>query len=328
MLRLVKGVHGRNMKEYKFHKLSKRMKTTAEDFSAEFEAHNAFFELKESMAQTVNLSQVHAIELFGLISMLERSEEYQQNHFKSELDSETLEVLQINQKIIQRMKTTAVKIMVQNLNASYCYSENILPELSQNIITKRENSEIIDLKELVFTIVRECQKMLKISKTHELILNIDDTNITDDTALTIKGDTKAITVSIMNLLQNAFLYSPKGSTVVIGIDKSDELANITITNLIGSEPQIIRPHAESENREHYEFGAKLGLVLCEKVALCYDGKFKYEALKDKFTAELSFPLYEGKIPLQFASKLKEYTFDDGNKNNVIWQFMQEILAIA
>jgi K+-sensing histidine kinase KdpD len=115
-------------------------------------------------------------------------------------------------------------------------------------------------------------------------------------------------------LQNALLYSPPKSAVVITVRGNTEsqagFASIGITNLLEEKFQ--------DDDEHLG----LGILLCRKIAQHYNGKLEYIEINGTSTAELQFPREED-TSMPLCSDFADYVAE---KYRPAKLFMYEVLA--
>jgi len=113
-----------------------------------------------------------------------------------------------------------------------------------------------------------------------------------DDALTIEVDRKVLSAVVMNLLQNAFKFSPPGSTVRLEIGASADRVLIEIHDECGGLPgagelqELFRPF---EQRGADRSGAGIGLAFCRWGAEANNGRLDARNLPGKgcvFTVDL------------------------------------------
>jgi len=178
---------------------------------------------------------------------------------------------------------SACKLLSQNINVSYlCYDE--LLEIPSSL------TPVIDTVGIMRAIIAECSKILiPIERELQLVVNCKKTPV--------RINEKVFTLAVMNLLQNALLYSPPKSSVVIEVYESCYNICIEITNLIEF-------NSNSDNDEN----SGLGIPLCNKIAARYNGNLEYVEIDGKTITKLALPIANDSISeeIQFSSEIIEY----------------------
>jgi two-component system sensor histidine kinase SenX3 len=94
------------------------------------------------------------------------------------------------------------------------------------------------------------------------------------------GDAEMITAAVKNLIENAILYSPEGSSVGVGLRSVDEIVEITVTDSgigISKEEQdriFERFYRVDPSRSRETGGTGLGLSIVKHVAQIHHGEIK------------------------------------------------------
>ena len=246
-------------------------------------ANNVAF-IKKQVSSIAKASRVQINRLIGLTSMLENAQ-----------NSE-------NREIISEVILTIYKLLSQNMNMMYLYME----ELNMN------QSSLISAELFLRSIIAECTKTLDASETNlQLDIKCEKS--------CIKIDEKAFILVIMNLLQNALLYSPPKTTVIVTLDNvtidQTDYVSISVKNLSGLD-------GVGFARDKEECSGQ-GLFICMKAAETNGGKVEYIEEGGSITAKLLLPLIEESEPSELSSKLAEYISDKYTPVNL---FMQEVLA--
>jgi K+-sensing histidine kinase KdpD len=226
------------------------------------------------------------------------------------------------------------KLLSQNINLSYICSEDVLPELPQNVADIRNDAEIINTAQVLTRIADQASEILAVQGgTHSLRLQISaDARADAKTGARIgaKIPEKLFTLAVMNLLQNAFLYSPPESEVELSLnaDKNHAFISVNIINTSGVEAEVLRAYSNSANEEC----AGLGIPLTSKIAVCYGGNLEFIRLGTKIIARFSLPLINFAAPVNSYSTLEseqteyEYEYENiANHSDPIWIFMQEVV---
>jgi signal transduction histidine kinase len=171
-----------------------------------------------------------------------------------------LEKLEDNE-IIEDLLFSSCRLLSQNMNMSYLYSQG-LPD---------KTKQIVNAGELISSIVGECSRMLEgMNKRIQFTL--------DHGKCLVNIDEKSFTMAVMNLLQNALLYSPQNSTVIVQVSADSGFVCMSITNLT-----TLKRWSPPEE----DYG--LGIALCAKIAEFFGGKLEYIDSETTITAVLKLP---------------------------------------
>jgi signal transduction histidine kinase len=225
-------------------------------------------------------------------------------------------------EMVARLMESVYRLLVQNINMSYCFSDELLPD-SQSKKSAHglgcNLAKLVSAEQLLLRIVGECRKLLESAKTarHGIKLELECS------AATIRIDEKAFTVAIMNLLQNAFLYSPPKSTVIVKLSntpsENGELVTVSVTNLVGHPAETLRTPLAGISDE----SAGLGIPLCEKITAYYGGNFEIvNESNGNHTTKMSFPLVEYDYVENLKSDYDEYVSE---RYKPVHIFMQVVL---
>lgn len=239
-------------------------------------ANNIEF-IKRQIETVTKAMRVHINRIIGLASMLETLEE---------------------SEIAEELKLTSYKLLAQNMNMSYLYSEDL----------PGDTDTAINAAEYVGGIVGECDDMINVTGC-KLKLEVKCSK----TGVKIKE--KAFIMAVINLLQNALLYSPPKTEVTVSVEnetrKTVGYVSVAVKNVI-----------EKKRERDAESSAKLGLVLCMKIAEYYGGFFECEEVNDSITSKLLLPLETEEPGLGLSSDIAEYIAD---RYNPVKLFMQEVV---
>jgi heavy metal sensor kinase len=115
------------------------------------------------------------------------------------------------------------------------------------------------------------------------------------TPLAVLGDGAALRRALLNLVENAVKYTPRGGKVEIGLARADGTAEITVADTgIGIEPaeveRIFEPfHRLEAARVHDTGGAGLGLAIARTIVIAHGGTIAVESAPgagSRFTVRL------------------------------------------
>jgi light-regulated signal transduction histidine kinase (bacteriophytochrome) len=200
--------------------------------------------------------------------------------------------------MIQKLIFRSYKLLTQNLNISYLGSDS----------WTGESNLLADIPQTVKSIAEECSVVLKpIQREVQTVIKCTDS--------TARINEKAFVLIMGNLLQNALLYSPLKSPVIVVVENEDGCVSVSVTNI-----------AEINTDRNEEEKAGLGLPLCAKISEQMGGKFNYFESEGKIITKLSLPIENDKTSYQklvFKSAPEEYIY---NKYRPITMFMNEVLT--
>lgn len=143
--------------------------------------------------------------------------------------------------------------------------------------------------ELGKVIRRIAERMQVIHEGHTLM------SIVPAVPLVVRGDEMRLEEALQNLVQNAFKYSPTGSTVTVAVAQRDALAVITVTDQgIGIEPQVL-PRLFDEfyraGNAQGQPGLGLGLYVVKQIVTMHGGAIEvHSEVGQGSTFTLSLPL--------------------------------------
>lgn len=108
-------------------------------------------------------------------------------------------------------------------------------------------------------------------------------------------DEHMISQAIWNLVDNALRYGDPQRSVIVGVENTDQLAEVSVTDFgIGIPPnaieKIMHPHFRAENAMRISFaGAGLGLTVAERVARAHGGSIVVRSCANPTVIVLSLP---------------------------------------
>ncbi len=163
-----------------------------------------------------------------------------------------------------------------------------------------------DLNEVFNMIFSICDKELKKVK-RQLIFSTDDTTQYADI------HTGRLTAVIMNLIQNALLYSPPKSQITMNINYDNNYAKIVIGNIIRGDFLYL------------DFdSAGIGVMAVKTVIENIGGKFLFTQKDNTAKAEIILPLTKEIKPASFSSSFVEMTSD---KNAAVRLSLNKVIKI-
>jgi two-component system sensor histidine kinase TctE len=101
--------------------------------------------------------------------------------------------------------------------------------------------------------------------------------LTGETALTVTGNRAALLLAIINLVENALGYAPRGSTVEVELRAPQDIAVCDRGPGIapGQEARLLRPFERGSDAR--EGGAGLGLAIVAEIAAAHGGRLRLTA---------------------------------------------------
>jgi len=227
----------------------------------------------------IKTSRVYINRIIEAVTLIEQSDKYQED------------------ETVSSLIYSSCRLLSQNINMSYLYDNQLLEAPSYPI----------NLEYVLKVIISECSEQLKPIK-RELQLTIDG-----QVRSLVQINEKAFTIAFMNLLQNALLYSPPKSTVIITLDNQRENhVCIKITNLAGL-------NTYKANDEH----SGLGIPLCFKIAEHCNGALVHSESEGKTVADLQLPLAPESNALPLSTEFSDYISERFRPTRL---FMYEVLA--
>jgi K+-sensing histidine kinase KdpD len=262
-----------------------------------------YLELKQKLCAVTKASRVQINRLLGLSAKLAEHEK----------DSLCLDTAELSTTIRKEL----FKLFVQNTNTLYLCSEELLPELPHNTANARNDAAAIPADRLVSRIVGECNAMLSTGEKADSPIIVFEQECE---RCSVKIDEKILTLAVMNLLQNALLYSLPGSNITVAVISADESVCIKISNLSGEEGEVLRSPVTSFD----EHGAGLGLPVVAKIAACYGGNLEYIRVGDNNIATLTLPFSAEKGVSTFTYSAKVDNLVSQNYG-FVRVFMEEVV---
>jgi signal transduction histidine kinase len=239
--------------------------------------------MQKLFAQAAKVSRVNINRTVGLATMLEQ----RAGGDSEEIISELLQCLQ--------------RLLAQNMNMEYYFDDDLLKDAPAG--------RYLSVEKLLRRVIGECTAMLE---PLEWDLQLD----VKCRKSAVKTDEKALVIVIMNLLQNALLYSPLKSTVIVTVDNETTEKGVSVCvsfkNLVDED-------------NSYNDCSGLGLPLCMKIARHYGGRLDYVEERGAITAKLSLPVDIGakeEARIGFSSEINEFI---GERYKPVRVFMQKIL---
>jgi len=201
-------------------------------------------------------------------------------------------------ELIADLIDSASRLLTQNINQSYLFGEKLYAA----------DKSVIDCTALLDGIIEESLLTLAATKRE-----INFRSVSEE--LNVYMDAKAFIVVVMNLLQNALLYSPRNRVAEITLEKSGGDAVITFRNLISSEVQPRR--------------SGFGLPLAEKIVARYGGVFEtariLEGSGGTFTARVSLPLVKDAAKNELNSPRFDYSDYISERFKPVNLFLEEVI---
>jgi two-component system sensor histidine kinase SenX3 len=132
----------------------------------------------------------------------------------------------------------------------------------------------------------------------------------DSSKVEVYGDAEMLTVAVKNLVENAIIYSHKGSTVGVAIEVFDGVANIIVKDtgvgIAKSEQRRVfeRFYRVDQSRSRETGGSGLGLSIVKHAAISHMGEVKlFSKLGVGSTFTLRLPTIAKKVNRQSRRKV-------------------------
>ena len=203
-------------------------------------------------------------------------------------------------ELIHDLFLSGYRLLAQNMNSMHLYSDELFST----------PGVVINAADFLNGIIGECANMLESLET-ELRLEVKCE------LSSIKIDEKAFIIAVMNLLQNALLYSPPKTAVIVILDnvcaEEKNYVCITVKNLLEIE----------KNNSDYEERSGQGLFVCTKIAEHYGGKLEYVQEGGSVSANLMLPLEGECSGIGLSCDFAMYLSDE---NKPVKLFMHEVLT--
>lgn len=133
-----------------------------------------------------------------------------------------------------------------------------------------------------------------------------------DTQVFIKVDVQRFTKAIMNLVQNAFLFSPNDSSITISVTLSDSnFVKIEINN------SFIEEQVKIKSMER----CGLGQYVARRIIESFRGELHFKTHKNQFTSQVLLPIVKIPSSGELHDTLDDYLQDGYNPVNL---FLNEV----
>jgi len=197
-------------------------------------------------------------------------------------------------ELIADLIDSASRLLAQNINLSYLYGDKLYGDAAS----------VIDCAAVMDGLIEESLLTLVSAKRE-----INFKSVSEE--LNIRMDAKAFIVVVMNLLQNALLYSPKTGSADIALEKVGGDAVITFSNPVSSDPAPRR--------------SGFGLPLCEKIVTRYGGLFETKTDGATFTARITLPLVKNAAKTELNSPRFDYSDYMSERFKPVNLFLEEVI---
>jgi K+-sensing histidine kinase KdpD len=192
---------------------------------------------------------------------------------------------------------------------SLLYASCRLLTQSQNItamFSEIPNDSNIRIGELLDIVAKECKESMELVG-RKLVYGKAEGN-----AL-VRMSERRFTLIMMNLMQNALLYSPAQSTISVDLTYEQNFAVIEVANFVEPQKQVISRYSER---------AGLGLMVVRGSAEQAHGSFSAVKKDEFFVARLRLPINHEPGVYALSSRFREYTSE---RFKPVHLFMNEIL---
>jgi PAS domain S-box-containing protein len=135
-------------------------------------------------------------------------------------------------------------------------------------------------------VVRSCVSMLKLRATDG---DVRVENKLNGMRIALRGDARAIKQIVLNLLSNAIKFTPRGGSVTLGIERTDDSVSLVVSDSgIGIDPSALQslcePFKQADASISRKFGGSgLGLAICRKLLTMHGGSLSITSVPDKGT---------------------------------------------
>lgn len=181
---------------------------------------------------------------------------------------------------VQRQMNHSVKLLGQLTNLIEFFDHSSL----------RPSENLIDYNQMLKAIHDECQLLLsKINREIQLEMPSEESRL-------INVNQKKFTIVFMNLLQNALLYSPKGSPVSIKLEYEKGNAVLTMSNAVLGEAA----QADIDERP------RMGLKVVKKLFSEMNGKIELVRESEKMNVVLTLPIIEYSQASLLGAQFEDY----------------------
>jgi heavy metal sensor kinase len=164
--------------------------------------------------------------------------------------------------------------------------------LARSDIGKEQlNLEAVNLKELIADLALEIDPLCQEKGLHFKLSPLEN--------LVVNGDKVELKQLLLNLLDNAVRYTPKGGTVSVVLVRKGETLLVAIKDSGIGIPEEHIPHIferfyrVDKARSRTEGGAGLGLSICQHIAKVHGGRIEVESqVGEGSTFSVFLPLFE------------------------------------
>jgi len=200
--------------------------------------------------------------------------------------------------VVSEIIHNACNLLTQNINLSYLYGDGLYAD----------SKELIDCSAVLDRIIEESALIL-VGKNRDISFK------SEVLRGSVRIDPKAFTVVIMNLLQNALLYSPDAGTVAVALKNSGKAAVITIKNKKGG-----------GNPEPARSG--LGIPLSKKIVEWHGGELEIADGKSSFVSKITLPLIKAESTFELNSAFFDYSDYVSERFKPVNLFLEEVACAA
>jgi len=206
-----------------------------------------------------------------------------------------LEQQQRHNTVVSDLVHSSCRLLTQNINLAYMCGDGLYAD----------DKSLINIGEVLDSVIEEAELILVPS---ERDIDFKGAEFTDAARIC----PKAFIVVVMNLLQNAFLYSPKESAVRVTLEESESgrEAVVTVKNTVGEK--------DREQR------SGLGLMLAEKIVEWHGGVFETFETDGEFTARISLPTVKPGAA-EFNSPVFDYSDYVSERFKPVALFLDEVV---
>ncbi|MCL2071366.1 MAG: hypothetical protein FWH07_03925 [Oscillospiraceae bacterium] len=249
-------------------------------------------EFKEHINLVAKEARTHINRIIGLATMLSDKDDNEVTH---------------------ELLLSSYRLLTQNMNMMYIHMEELISDTA-----------IINAEAILTGIIGECTTVIEtaIKDALEHEMEIDTEYLPESVGCklqfvvknkksSVKIDEKAFTLAVMNLLQNALMYSPPNTTVIVKLDTifmsdDERYVCVSVKNLNGLK----------------KCDPGLGLTLCKRIAERCGGMFECIHERGCITAKIMLPLQNEEPGVGLSSEFVEY-FSDRYKP--VKLFMYEVV---
>jgi len=197
-------------------------------------------------------------------------------------------------QVIEKIKDTKIK---EELRIVHKNANNLLGLVNQLLDISKLESGKVKLKTISMNVIPFFKALVHSFDSYAERKNIALRFISQENELIAYIDKDKIEKIIVNVLSNAFKFTPEGGQIIINVFKSDKRVNVTITDTGIGIPKEKIPFVfdrfyqvdGSHKREHE--GTGIGLALTKELVDLHHGKIAIESVEGKGTTiTVSLPL--------------------------------------